>query len=135
LKILGIDYGRKRWGIAICGALNIASPAGLIVHKTWQEDMAALQEFLEDVETIVVGLPKNMDDSCGEMAQEASQFAKKLSDHLHLPVVLWDERLTTWQAEQSLLAAGFSRARRQKSRDQVAAAVMLQSYVDAQART
>lgn len=131
MKLLGIDYGRKRWGVAVSGPLNIASPAGMIVHKSWEDDMAALAKFMEDVDKIVVGLPKNMDDSCGEMAQEASHFAEQLAAHFRLPVDMWDERLTTWQAEQSLLAAGFNRAKRDKARDQIAAALMLQSYVDA----
>jgi putative Holliday junction resolvase len=131
MKVLGIDYGRKRWGLAICGLLKIASPSGVITHKTWEEDMSALASFMEDVELIVVGLPKNMNDSYGEMAQEANQFAQALGEHFHLPVVLWDERLTSAQAERYLKAAGYSRAKREKSKDQVAAALMLQSYVDA----
>lgn len=132
MRILGIDYGRKRLGLAICGELKIASPLGKIVRKSMAEDLAALSAIIseEEVATIVVGLPKNMDDSCGEMAKESNQFAQILATHFSLPVQLWDERLTSYQAERDMITAGLSRSKRQKSVDQVAAALILQNYVD-----
>ena len=131
MKLIGIDYGRKRLGVATCNSLKITSPAGMVVRTNLAEDMWQLSEFMEDVERIVVGFPKNMDDSCGEMAREAESFGKLMEEYFQLPVVMWDERLTSWQAERALLDAGLSRGQRNKRRDQIAAAIILQSYVDA----
>lgn len=133
MKILGIDYGRKRMGLALCNVLKVACPSGVIIHTDWSRDMIALSEIIEEQEIarIVVGLPKNMNDSLGEMAEEVKKFAESLQHCFsQIPVVLWDERLTTWQAERLLLDAGISPERRKNVRDAIAAAVMLQCYVD-----
>lgn len=94
--------------------------------------MAALAAVVEkhEIGKIIVGLPKNMDDSHGEMAEEATKFADVLREHLQISVDLWDERLTSWQAEKILLNAGLTRARRKKYQDAIAACIILQSYVD-----
>ena len=132
MKLLGIDYGRKRLGLATCGALNIACPNQTLTRKNLEKDIEELFSFIqeEEIEKIIVGLPKNMNDSLGEMAKEAEEFAQKLSEKTRLPFELWDERLTSQQAERSLLQGGLTREKRKKSRDQIAATFMLQSYVD-----
>ncbi len=134
MKLLGIDYGKKRLGLAICGPMKIANPLELLVRQDTERDLKALKAIIEEHEIIkiVIGLPKNMNNTLGEMAQEATQFAEFLEKETQLPIVLWDERLTTVQAERSLIQAGLTRQKRQKSRDSIAAVFMLQSYVDAQ---
>lgn len=132
MKLLGIDYGRKRLGLAVCGPLRVACPLATITWSSRDEVIAALAEVIRehDIEKLVIGLPKNMDNSLGEMAHEAEQFATMLREHFALAVELWDERLTSWQAEQLLRTAGLSRWRRKRHRDSVAACLILQSYVD-----
>src|SRR5690606_32520966 len=87
-----------------------------------------------EVDTLVVGLPLNMDGTAGPEAERARRLAQRLRDQLGLPVVEWGERLSTAAAERMLVAAGLSRARRRRVRDKVAAAVILQSYLDSRAR-
>ncbi|NUM36078.1 MAG: Holliday junction resolvase RuvX [Candidatus Brocadiae bacterium] len=132
MAILGIDYGRKRIGLAICGALKIATPLETLERENTEKDFKKLKEIIEEheIEKIVVGCPKNMDNSMGEMAKEAQSFSDILKNRFSLPTVLWDERLTSAQAERSMIEAGLSRNKRKKSSDSVAAALMLQSYSD-----
>ena len=135
MMLLGIDYGRKRIGVAVCGPLKIATPTATVAYKSDKQMLEELQHLVTDheVETIVLGLPLNMDNSQGEMVREVKKFATLLRRNLQIPVELWDERLTTYQAENSLRQIGLSRKKRQKNRDQVAACLLLQSYVDCHA--
>ena len=132
MQILGIDYGRKRLGLAVCGDLKIASPLELIERTNSKKDFEALQKVIEkhEIEKIVVGFPKNMDNSVGEMAKEAQSFSDLLKNHFSIPTVLWDERLTSVQAERAMIDAGVSRNKRKKSSDSIAAALLLQNYCD-----
>lgn len=132
MKILGIDYGRKRLGLAVCNELRVACPRGVILHVASRITLEKIAEVIEDeeIDEIVVGLPKNMNDSLGFMAQEAEKFADSLRCRFPLPVTLWDERLTSWEAERIMLDAGVNRKRREGMRDAVAAALILQSYVE-----
>ena len=132
MKVLGIDYGRKRLGIAICGELKIASPLMVIKRESIDIDIQKLKKIIEenDVNQIVIGLPKNMNNSQGKMAKEAKEFGEILASEIDLPIVYWDERLTTRQADCIMKSVGISASKRRRSRDQIAAALMLQSYVD-----
>ena len=132
MKLLGIDYGRRRIGVAVCGPLKIATPVATIVYKSEKLMLEELQRLVShhEAETIVLGQPLNMDNSRGEMVKEVEKFATMLRRHLQIPVELWDERLTTYQAENSLRQIGLSPKQRQKNRDQVAACLLLQNYVD-----
>jgi len=130
-KTLGIDYGRKRIGVAICGPLGIASPLTVITRKN--NDI--LEEFAEiitenDVNKIVLGLPKNMDNTEGEMVEEVKKFAEELQQKFEIEVDFSDERLSTWEAQNSLKRLGMSPSKRKKVIDAVAAALILQNYVD-----
>lgn len=132
-KILGIDYGRRRIGVAICGPLGIANPLTVITRK----NNNVLEEFGEiieenDVSKIVMGLPKNMDNSEGEMVKEVKEFAQQLHEKFEIPIDFCDERLSTWEAQNSLKNLGMSPNKRKKIIDAVAAALILQNYVDQQ---
>lgn len=132
-KILGIDYGRRRIGVAICGPLGIANPLTVITRK----NNNVLEEFGEiieenDVSKIVMGLPKNMDNSEGEMVKEVKEFAQQLQEKFEIPIDFCDERLSTWEAQNSLKNLGMSPNKRKKIIDAVAAALILQNYVDQQ---
>ena len=133
--LLGIDYGTKRIGLAITDELEIiASPL-----KTIPNDPAGLDELRKivaerRVELVVVGLPLNMDGSLGPSGKAANAFAEKLRKELAAPVETFDERLTTVQAERSMLMHDLSRAKRAGRRDEMAAQIMLQSCIDARKR-
>ncbi|NOZ22276.1 MAG: Holliday junction resolvase RuvX [Planctomycetes bacterium] len=138
MRILGIDHGERRIGLAI------SDPLGLIAHglptlkRSHEEgDFAAIGEIIADqsVTEIVVGLPKNMDDSIGPEAKRAMDFAQKLRERFDLPVHMVDERLTTAQAERSLIEADVSRKKRKGKIDRIAAQLILQIHLDQWSRT
>jgi len=114
----------------------IARPLSVIERTSRAEDVARIGEVASrrTAQTLVVGLPLNMDGSAGPAARRARRFARMLERELGLKVELWDERLSTAEAERALIAAGERRARRREMRDGVAAALILQSYLDAQSR-
>ena len=135
MKLLGLDVGDKRIGIA-CGDtdMRIATPLDVIVRGNFDADVRALQVFVHkyDVEQIIVGLPRNMDGTTGDQARRVMDYADKLARALNLPMQLWDERLSTVEATRRRNETG---ARGKKSRvtlDAVAAAVILQDYLDSQ---
>ena len=104
-KILALDYGRKKIGLALADSqARIAEPHDTIERVNRNEDMRRLREFARDhhVKQIVVGLPLRLDGTPGEMAEEATRFAERLRKQLNLPVELVDERLTSWEAERIL---------------------------------
>lgn len=104
-KILALDYGRKKIGLALADAeARIAEPVETVERINRNEDMRRLREFARDhgVKRIVVGLPLRLDGAAGEMAEEAKRFAERVRKQIGLPVEMVDERLTSWQAEQVL---------------------------------
>jgi putative Holliday junction resolvase len=104
-KILALDYGRKKIGLALADTeARVAEPVDTVERINRNEDMRRLREFARDheVKQIVVGLPLRLDGVAGEMAEEAKRFAERVRKQLGLPVELVDERLTSWQAEQVL---------------------------------
>jgi len=134
MRILGLDVGERTIGVAVSDALGMtAQGLEVIRRRTWEEDVKRLREISEqyDVSTIVVGFPKNMNGTIGPQAQAAAAFAERLAAELGLPVKLWDERLTTMEAERLLLAADVSRSKRRKVIDKMAAVLILQSYLQA----
>jgi putative Holliday junction resolvase len=142
---LGVDLGERRIGIAVSDRLgSMARPVTVIGHGTLKEDVARVGELAahHQAELIVVGLPLNMDGSAGPAARRARRFANALRRELRIEVELWDERLTTVEAEETLagrpvrLRSGLLRAtvegrRRGQAVDSVAAAIILQGYLDA----
>ncbi|MCS7187838.1 MAG: Holliday junction resolvase RuvX [Armatimonadetes bacterium] len=132
-RILAVDYGEKRIGIAISDELQItASPLMTLLRNSDDGVIAQIVRLAErySVETIVIGLPVRTDSKEGEMERRVRSFAEKLQSKTKVPVVLFDERFTTRIAEQVLLEADLSRQKRKRVRDKLAAVVLLQSYLE-----
>ncbi len=138
-RVLGLDFGERRIGVAVSDALGVmAQAAAVIERRSLPEDVRRIGEIAKrrGVGKIVLGLPLNMDGSAGPQARRVRRFAGRLRRELGLEVEqLWDERLSTVEAERALLEADESRAARREARDAVAAAVVLQSYLEAQRRS
>jgi putative holliday junction resolvase len=136
-RILGLDVGDKTLGVAVSDELGLTAQ-GVTVHQrsSLAADMAFLRETcaLYEVSAIVVGLPKNMDASLGAQAQKTLAFIEQVRRGSAVPVIPWDERLTTRAAERALLETNMSRRRRKAVRDRLAAQLILQSYLEWRAR-
>jgi putative Holliday junction resolvase len=132
---LGIDYGKRRIGVALSDpGETIASPAATLeaAGNAPEDARRVLQWATEnDAAGIVVGLPLNMDGSLGPQARLSQDFAEQLRQLGDLPVELWDERLSSFQADELMHAAGLSPAKQKMHRDALAAQVILQSFLDA----
>jgi len=134
MRIMGLDLGERTIGVAISDSLGwTAQGLEVIRRENPTKDLQRLQELvsLHEIGTIVLGYPKNMNGSIGPKARAAEEFKEYLSGELNLPVILWDERLTTMEAERTLIAADMSRAKRRKVIDKMAAALILQNYLAA----
>ncbi len=134
-KILAVDWGWARIGLAVSDDLGLtAQGLGTFrrVSETQVLETIATHVQTLGVEAIVVGLPRNMDGRDGPSADAARAFAKALKERFHLPVHLWDERLTTFAAERMLVGAGVRRRARRGLVDQVAATLILQGFLDRQ---
>ena len=132
MKIMAVDYGDSRTGLAVCDKTEyLASPIGVIHSKSFgdvlKQTSAAATEY--DVKMIVVGHPKNMDGSSGERAQKCEKFAKMLEEIVSVPVTLWDERSTTVMANNYLNTTNTRGEKRKKVVDAVAATIILESYL------
>jgi putative Holliday junction resolvase len=135
-RYLGVDLGAKRVGVALSDPTGIlASPLVTFAHRSLREDAAHVASLCatHGVERVVVGWPRNMDGSVGPAARQAEAFAARLRADTGLPVELWDERLSTVAADRAMIRGGARRETRREARDRVAAAVVLQSRLDAQA--
>lgn len=134
LRILAIDYGNKRVGIAVSDAMGwTAQPLSTIEMHGHRELLEELNKYIEkyDVKKIIVGMPYNMDGTKGKRAEITQAFINFLKNNLDIPVEIQDERLTSSQAENILLEADVSREGRKKVIDKLAASLILQSYLDA----
>jgi len=132
-RILAIDYGRKRIGLALSDELGItAQPLQTLMHKNRRDDVRRLRDICRahGVARILVGHPVHITGEAGEMADEASRFAARLRKELGIEVELADERLTSWEAENTMAEFGSSRQRKNASVDAVAAAILLREYLD-----
>ena len=136
-----MDYGTKTVGVAVSDALGItAQGVETITRKEenkLRQTLARIEELIDEygVEEIVVGLPKNMNNSLGERAQACQEFADKLERRTGLPVVMWDERLSTVSAENVLIESGVRRENRKAVIDKIAAVFILQGYLDYKSNT
>lgn len=133
MRILAIDHGSRRIGIAVSDELKlIAQPLEFIPAEPFTDFLARLQELLreKEVELILVGLPRNMDGSHGPAAQKVQEFVAALREHVGVPIRTWDERLTSAQANRLLIQGNVRRDKRKEKVDQMAAAILLQSYLD-----
>lgn len=133
MRILALDHGTKRVGVAISDELKlIAQPLEFIPAEPFDAFLSRLKQLIKDkhIELILVGMPRNMDGSYGPAAQRTEAFVTALRNELTVPIKTLDERLTTVQAERTLIQACVKRAKRKLAADKMAAAVMLQSYLD-----
>ncbi len=132
MRILGLDVGDKTIGVAVSDELGWTAQGLEVIRRSeWENDLERLRELVVqwEVGSVVVGYPKNMNNTVGPRAQIAAEFADKLSQCLALPVKLWDERLTTMEAERMLISADVSRSKRRKVIDKMAAVLILQNYL------
>jgi putative Holliday junction resolvase len=133
MGLMGLDVGEKRIGVAIANAAGLlAVPLAVLDSVEEEADLKAILALAEehDVEQIVVGLPRSMDGSIGKQAEVILAFCKLLSQHTDIPVDTWDERLSTVAAERLLSEAGAKKGKKKAQRDALAAAIVLQGYLD-----
>lgn len=137
MRIMGLDYGTMTVGVAISDALGVtAQPIETITRKMenkLRRTYARIEELIAayEVDFIVLGYPKNMNNTVGERAEACEEFAAAIERRTGLPVALWDERLTTAESERILMESGVRRENRKAVIDKMAAAIILQSYMDA----
>jgi putative Holliday junction resolvase len=134
MRILGLDPGSKRVGMALSDELGmIAQPLDYLPAEPFEEFIRQLLQLIETrgVEMILVGMPRNMDGSYGPAADRSRALIERLRERTDLPVRPWDERLTTAQANRVLIAGNVSRQKRKEKVDKMAAAILLQSFLDA----
>lgn len=136
MRIMGLDYGSKTVGVAISDPLGVIAQA---IETIWRKDenklrktCARIEELIREyeIERIVLGLPKHMNNDVGERAEKALEFGEMLKRRTGLEVVLWDERLTTVEAERTLIENKVRREDRKQYIDKIAAVFILQGYLD-----
>lgn len=133
MRIMGLDIGTHTIGVAISDELGItAQGLKTLKRRSPEDDFEEIRTIVEhfEISKIVVGLPKNMDGTSGKQAEVVFQWIKDLKDRVHLPVVTWDERLSTVGASKVLLEADLSRKKRRKVIDKLAAVLILQGYLN-----
>ena len=133
MRILGIDYGGKRIGLAISDPLGLtAQGLPTLLRTNISEDVSELQNLVKekDIKEIVVGLPKNMNNTLGEKAEEVLKFIDYVKAHISVPIKTFDERLSTVMGNRFLKESNISEKKRKKKIDMVAAQLILQCYLD-----
>ena len=139
MRVMGLDYGSKTIGVAVSDPMGLTAQG---VETITREEENKLRKSLRRIEEladqyqvgeIVLGFPKNMNNTIGERAEKALQLKETLERRLGLPVIMWDERLTTVEADRTLIEAGVRRENRKKYVDMIAAVFILQGYLDAKA--
>jgi putative Holliday junction resolvase len=133
MRILALDHGTKRIGVAVSDELKlIAQPLEYIPAEPFAEVLARVKELIraKEVDLVLVGLPRNMDGSYGPAALKVQTFVAALRDAITVPLQTWDERLTSVQAQRFLIQGGVRREKRKEKVDKTAAAILLQSYLD-----
>jgi putative Holliday junction resolvase len=129
---LGLDVGRKRIGVAGCDRLGITVHGiTTIIRKSWQDDMAELRSLIieRNIDTLVIGLPYNMDGTLGHQAKHVQKFANGAAKYLGMAVEFVDERLTSFEAEEMMRSQGISTRENKAMIDRKAAAIILQQWL------
>ncbi len=140
MRIMGLDFGAKTVGVAISDPLLITAQGIEIIRRKEEnklrKTLARIEELIVEyeVEEIVLGLPKNMNDTQGERVELSLEFKEKLERRTGLPVHMWDERLTTVAADKAMIEAGLRREERKEHVDKVAAVFILQGYLELRSR-
>ena len=132
-RLLGLDYGSKRIGVAVSDPLGLtAQPLPPILRLGDRKDIEEIGRRTAELEvaSIVLGLPLLMNGDEGPAAARARKFGAQIEESLNLPVAMWDERLTTVQSERHLIESGLRRERRKELRDSLSAMLLLQSVLD-----
>ena len=136
MRIMGLDYGSKTVGVAVSDALLLTAQAVETISRPQEtklrRTLARIEELCREyeIEKIILGFPKNMNNTIGDRAEKSLEFAEMLKRRTGLPVVMWDERLTTVAAERTLMESGVRREHRKEHIDQIAAVFILQGYLD-----
>ena len=139
MRIMGLDYGSKTIGVAISDRLGLTAQGIEIIRREdenkLRKSLRRIEELVSEyqVEEIVLGFPKNMNNTIGERAQKSLELKEMLERRCGLPVIMWDERLTTVEANRTLMESGVRRENRSKYVDMIAAVFILQGYLDAKA--
>lgn len=139
MRIMGLDYGSKTIGVAISDPLGLTAQGIEIIRREdenkLRKSLRRIEELVSEyqVEEIVLGFPKNMNNTIGEWAQKSLELKEMLERRCGLPVIMWDERLTTVEANRTLMESGVRRENRSKYVDMIAAVFILQGYLDAKA--
>ena len=134
MRYLGLDLGSRTLGVAVSDATGLIASNYKVIHHNEEYDklLPEVKNLVEElnIDTVVLGFPKNMNNTVGPKGELSLEFQKKLEGVLSVPVVLQDERLTTKSAHDMLIEGNMSRKNRKKVVDSVAAAIILQSYLD-----
>lgn len=137
MKIMGLDFGEKRMGVALSDELFLtAQGADTIQRKDLKTDLEAISNIIKEnnVIEVIVGLPVSMDGTHSRKTKEVLEFVDVLSKAVTVPVKTWDERLTTVQADRAMMEAGMNGFKRRRLADKVAAGLILQGYLDSRKR-
>jgi len=140
MRIMGLDFGSKTVGVAISDSLLITAQGVEIIRRKEEnklrQTLARIEELIveNEVQEIVLGLPKNMNATEGARVELTMEFKEKLERRTGLPVVMWDERLTTVAADKAMMEAGIRRENRKNYVDMIAATLILQGYLDRRSR-
>jgi len=137
VRILALDHGTKRIGVALSDELGwTGQPLETYQRRTLEADIQHIDRLVRehDVGEVVIGLPLRLNGEIGPAAQSVQEFVKQLEEILTVPVITWDERLTTKSAEELLIAADVSRKKRKGTVDRIAAAILLQSYLESRSK-
>lgn len=136
MRIMGLDYGSKTVGVAVSDPLGFTAQGIEIVRRKSEnklrQTLARIEEIAKEygVEKIVLGFPKHMNNDIGERAEKSLEFKEMLERRTGLPVVMWDERLTTVEADRTMMETGIRRENRKEYVDMIAAVFILQGYLD-----
>lgn len=136
MRVMGLDFGSKTVGVAVSDALLITAQGVETIQRKspgkLRQTLARIEALMEEyqVEQIVLGFPKNMNNTEGERCEKTLEFKEMLERRCKVPVFLWDERLTTVAAEQTLMESGVRREDRKQYVDKIAAVLILQGYLD-----
>ena len=136
MRIMGLDFGSKTVGVAVSDPLGITAQGVEIIRRkdenTLRQTLARIEAIVQEynVEKIVLGLPKMMNDSLGERVDKTMEFKEHVSRRTGLPIIMWDERLTTVAADNAMKEAGIRRENRKDYVDMIAAQLILQGYLD-----
>ena len=136
VRIIGLDFGSRTVGVAVSDPLGLTAQGLEIIRRTSENKLRRTLARIEEIakeyqaDTIVLGLPKNMNNTLGERAEKSLEFKEMLARRTGLPVIMWDERLTTVAANRTLIESGVRRENRKEYVDMIAAVYILQGYLD-----